>query len=92
MALDWSRCCHDHLRNPSFNPTIQNLHVDDESGLCYPYVIEEDPSKGRILVASRAIEAGGLVFREKAITVGNLHETEPVCLSCWRPVSLNVSL
>ena len=66
---------------------IQALHVDVESGHCFPFVVAEDPGKGRILVASRAIDAGGLVFRENAVTVGNLHETEPVCLSCWRPVS-----
>ncbi len=36
---------------------------------------------------NRDIEAGELIFRENPLTVGNLHDTEPICLTCWKPVS-----
>ena len=38
------------------------------------------------MVATRDIAAGELILRETPLTVGNLHETPPVCLGCWRIV------
>ena len=42
---------------------------------------------GRALVATRDIAAGELVFEERPLTVGPLHNTPPVCLGCFGKVS-----
>ena len=45
------------------------------------------PGVGRALVATRDIAAGELVFEERPLTVGPLHDTPPVCLGCFGKVS-----
>ena len=44
------------------------------------------PGVGRALVATRDIAAGELVFEERPLTVGPLHDTPPVCLGCFGKV------
>ena len=44
------------------------------------------PGVGRALVATRDIAAGELVFEERPLTVGPLHDTPPVCLGCFGEV------
>ena len=41
---------------------------------------------GRHIVRTRDIAAGELILRETRMATGNLHETPPVCLTCWRIV------
>ena len=63
--------------------SIFYIHKDGSN--CYPYrVAESIEMGGRHMVATRDIEAGELILRETPLTVGNLHETPPVCLACWR--------
>lgn len=45
-------------------------------------------SRCRCLVATRKIAAGELVFEERPLAVGPLHDTVPVCLTCFKTVRL----
>ena len=63
----------------------RTLHFDDQ-GQCYPYKVQNSPKIGRFLVATRDLEPGDLVLVERPLTVGNLHETPPICLVCWQLV------
>ena len=71
-------CCDDHrdLHRPSSSP----------AALCYPFRIVSFDGVGRALVATRDIAAGELVFEERPLTVGPLHDTPPVCLGCFDKV------
>jgi hypothetical protein len=70
-----SFCCDDHGR----------LHRSLAE--CRPFRVETRQGVGRCLVATRNISAGELIFSEKPVASGPLHDTSPVCLACWRPVS-----
>jgi hypothetical protein len=55
-----------------------NICPGDSS--CYPYGVEEREGVGRILVATRDISPGDIIFREKELVVGPSKGTEPVCI------------
>jgi hypothetical protein len=62
---------------------------DDDAGShssCYPYLVSNIDGIGRCLVAARNIEPGELVFKERPVAVGPLHDTPPVCLTCFQKV------
>ena len=72
-------CCDDH----------RDLHRPPSSSSekeCYPFAVVAVPGVGRALVATRDIAAGELVFEERPLTVGPLHDTPPVCLGCFDKV------
>ena len=57
---------------------------DDEQ--CYPFAVYSKDGIGRCLVAVRKIEAGEIIFVEYPSAVGPLHNTQPVCLACFKEV------
>ncbi len=52
---------------------------------CAPFRVSHRDGVGRCLVATRDVPAGELVFVESPLLVGPMHDTRPVCLSCFRP-------
>ena len=58
---------------------------------CFPGIIEYSPTLGRYLVASRDIEQGEIILREKPLVSGPLGKEEcfPVCLTCFKHVATN---
>ena len=75
-------CCDDHrdLHRP--------VAAESSAAECYPFAVVAVPGVGRALVATRDIAAGELVFEERPLTVGPLHDTPPVCLGCFDKVRL----
>ena len=53
---------------------------------CRPWQITRSPIIGRYLIATRDIKAGEIIIDESAIMLGPKQITEPVCLTCYRPV------
>ncbi|XP_049803432.1 SET domain-containing protein SmydA-8-like [Schistocerca nitens] len=49
-----------------------------------PYNVEVSDIMGRYLVASRDLQPGDLVMREKALVVGPCHDSPPLCLGCYK--------
>ncbi|XP_023338881.1 protein msta isoform X2 [Eurytemora carolleeae] len=49
--------------------------------------IEWKEGRGRCLVATTTIQPGQIIFREKCVVKGPLHNTSPVCLNCLSKVS-----
>jgi hypothetical protein len=47
---------------------------------CYPYRVEEREEVGRILVATRDIQPGSVIFRETELVLGPSKGTHPVCI------------
>ena len=47
---------------------------------CYPYRVEEREEVGRILVATRDIQPGSIIFRETELVLGPSKGTHPVCI------------
>ena len=43
------------------------------------------------MVASRDIKAGEPIFKEAPLTFGPSESTKPLCLGCYKPVSLGES-
>jgi hypothetical protein len=50
---------------------------------CYPYKVEEREGVGRILVATRDIQPGDIIFRETQLVIGPSKRTHPVCIGLF---------
>lgn len=64
----------------AYCPHHEKYHRGDQG--CYPYNVEEKEGVGRLLVATRDIEPGDIIFKERELVVGPSKGTEPVCLGC----------
>ncbi len=58
--------------------------------MCAPFRVSRREGVGRCLVATRDVDAGELLFVERPAVVGPLHETSPVCLTCFKKVRSDV--
>ncbi|XP_017045855.2 SET domain-containing protein SmydA-8 [Drosophila ficusphila] len=54
-----------------------------------PFRIAHSEVFGRYLEASRPLEAGEMLIREEPLAIGPCVSGDPVCLGCYRPVSLD---
>lgn len=53
-----------------------------------PYRVEQSELYGRYLVANRQLAAGELLISEEPLAIGPCVSCDPVCLGCYRPVTL----
>ena len=65
-------CSQDHLL----------AHIGEEQKLCLPFKVESSKAEGRFLVATRDIESGELILKDKPLVTGPATNTRPVCLGC----------
>ena len=70
--LAWS--CSDHAK----------FHSGD--GRCFPFKVSVREGRGRCLVATRDIQPGELILRDKPIVQAPYTKTKPQCLQCARRV------
>ena len=63
-------------------------HRDTEQ--CFPYTVSHAEGVGRLLLASRDIHPGDVIFREEALVTGPGKTTRPVCLGCLDLVDCSV--
>ena len=70
-------CSPEHLR----------LHRREEDGRCFPWKVEEREGVGRLMVTTRRIPAGEVIFREEPIVCGPSQTSSILCLSCYSPCS-----
>ena len=67
-------------------PAHRDLHLDSETGACYPFTVRWTEEVGRCVLAARDIRAGELIFREaEPFVIGPGHECPPLCLVCHAP-------
>ena len=70
-----SACSPEHLR----------LHRREEDGECFPWKVEEREGVGRLMVTTRPIAAGEVIFREEPVVSGPSQTSNLLCLSCYSP-------
>lgn len=70
-------------------PEHQKSHWKEHKSSCKkPYVIEENATYGRFMVAQRDLKEGDVIFKENAYVTGpNLDQSSPLCLGCYVPLS-----
>ena len=61
----------------------QKLHRNQD--YCFPYKIDCHKYKGRILVATKNIKAGEVIFEESPLFSGPAKTSNPICLQCLGP-------
>ena len=67
-------------------PAHRELHLDPETGACWPFSVMVTEEVGRCMVAARDIRAGETIFREtEPLVIGPGHEGPPLCLVCLAP-------
>ena len=64
----------------------KDLHCLDER--CLPIAVSSHPDKGRLLLSSRDIKAGEVIFTDTPLAVGPNQASEPICLGCHKPVNM----
>lgn len=69
-------------------PEHQKRHWPEHKNLCNPYSIERNDTLGRYLVATREIKPGEVILKEKPLVLGPRVDSAPICLTCYRPLSL----
>ena len=74
-----SACSPEHLR----------LHRREEDGECFPWKVEEREGVGRLMVTTRPISAGEVIFREEPVVSGPSQTSSLLCLSCYSPCSVD---
>ena len=73
-------------------PSHRDLHLDTETGACFPFSVQWTEEVGRCMVAARDIKAGEVIFREtESLVIGPGHECPPLCLSCLGPCDSSVT-
>ena len=55
---------------------------------CLPIAVSSHPNKGRLLLSSRDIKAGEVIFTDTPLAVGPNQASEPICLGCHKPVNM----
>ena len=58
----------------------EKLHGNSE--VCFPFKVDHHKYKGRILISTRNIEAGEVIFEEKPLFSGPAKSSNPICLNC----------
>ncbi|KAH8304072.1 hypothetical protein KR059_000002, partial [Drosophila kikkawai] len=90
---------HHHRNGGHRTTTTNNNHQKDQKPRpakeasplpeqALPYRIEKSEIYGRYLVASRQLEPGELLITEEPLAIGPCVSGDPVCLGCYRPVTL----
>lgn len=73
-------------------PAHRDLHLDAETGACFPFSVQWTEEVGRCMVAARDIRAGEVIFREtEPLVIGPGHEGPPLCLACLGPCEGDVT-
>ncbi|TRY75019.1 hypothetical protein TCAL_07034 [Tigriopus californicus] len=62
----------------------KTLHRPEK--LCFPFKIEQDPVKGRLMVANRDIQPLELILYDRTMAFGPKMGSAPVCLHCMKPI------
>ena len=65
-----------------------DLHRSLDKKFCYPFKVVEDEILGRRIVAVRDINQMEVIMEDRPVAVGPVHSTPPVCLQCYKLVSL----
>lgn len=60
----------------------QRQHWTQHRPSCSPFRLHVDPVRGRCLVATRALQAGELILKERPLVVGPKLFSNAVCLGC----------
>merc|ERR1711874_424303 len=53
---------------------------------CLPYIIHQEERCGRLLIASRDISAGEIIFTDVPAAIGPDNNPKPVCLNCYKRI------
>ena len=69
------------------SPQHLRLHRREEDGECFPWKVEEREGVGRLMVTTRPIAAGEVIFREEPVVSGPSQTSSLLCLSCYSPCS-----
>lgn len=69
-----------------FNLILTNVDYGD----ALMFRIEEMEDRGRTLLAVSDVKKGTVLFREKSLMNGPLHDSPPICLNCHRKVDNEV--
>ena len=69
---------------PYCSPDHLEVHFD--SNFCAPFRVLQKPNVGRFLIATRDIEPGELILKDKPVIFGPSFESGPLCLECLAPV------
>lgn len=62
----------------------QKEHWPEHKKVCRPFKVAQNDVMGRYLIATRDIQAGEVMLKEKPIIAGPSQITGPVCLGCLR--------
>ena len=65
-------------------PDHAKLHRPEQ--FCFPFMVEQREGVGRLVVATRDIEALEIVMWDNAAALGPRMGSPPVCLQCLKPV------
>jgi len=78
--LDCSTC-----QKPTYcSNTCRYKDSTNELHSCLPYTILHEDRCGRLLMASRDIKAGEIIFADTPAAVGPDNNPKPVCLTCYK--------
>ena len=69
-------------------PFHWTLHQSKNKKLCFPLKIVEDEIRGRRVVAVRDIDQMEVIMEDVPVSIGPVHSTTPLCLTCYNHVSL----
>ena len=56
------------------------------------YRVEKNSEVGRHLVVTRSVRKGEVVFQDSPLVTGPSRESEPCCVSCYRPLDLTTAV
>ncbi|XP_075224029.1 SET and MYND domain containing, arthropod-specific, member 1 isoform X2 [Lycorma delicatula] len=69
----------------------QKADWKEHKSFCKTFMIKEDATLGRHLIASRDIKVGEIILREEPLIRGPSQVTSPVCLGCLKFISPETS-
>ena len=62
-----------------------HLGLHQRGHTCFPWVAEEREGVGRVMVTTRPVRAGEVLFMEEPVVVGPSQTSSTLCLSCYQP-------
>eukprot|EP00088_Acartia_fossae_P039108 TRINITY_DN4068_c1_g1_i1.p1 TRINITY_DN4068_c1_g1~~TRINITY_DN4068_c1_g1_i1.p1 ORF type:complete len:520 (+),score=62.08 TRINITY_DN4068_c1_g1_i1:37-1596(+) len=64
--------------------SLNGLDLDDKA-----YRIAESEDVGRHVILTKDVDQGEIILQDKPLVTGPARHSDPVCISCYRPIDLN---